>query len=36
VRKAVQEAHSQGKHVVLMRVKSGDQMKFVALPVGKA
>jgi serine protease Do len=36
VRQAVQEAHSQGKHTVLMRVKSGDQMKFVALPVGKA
>ena len=36
VRKAVQEAHGQGKHTILMRVKSGDQTKFVALPVGKA
>jgi serine protease Do len=36
VRKAVQEAHAQGKHSVLMRVKSGDQTKFVALPTGNA
>ena len=33
---AVQDAHSQGKRSVLMRVKSGDQTKFVALPVGNA
>jgi serine protease Do len=36
VRKAVQEAHRQGKHTVLLRLKSGDQTKFLALPVGKA
>ena len=36
VRKAMQEAHAQGKHTILMRVKSGDQTKFVALPVGTA
>jgi serine protease Do len=36
VRAAVQEAHAQGKHTVLMRVKSGDQTKFVALPAGNA
>jgi hypothetical protein len=32
----VQEAYSQGKRTVLMRVKSGDQTKFVALPAGNA
>ncbi len=36
VRKALEEAQHAGKHTVLMRVKSGDQTKFVALPVGKA
>ena len=36
VRNALQEAHRQGKHTILMRVKSGDQTKFVALPVGSA
>ncbi len=36
VRKAVQDAQGQGKRSVLMRVKSGDQTKFVALPVGNA
>ncbi|HXN43569.1 MAG TPA: Do family serine endopeptidase [Xanthobacteraceae bacterium] len=36
VRNALQEAHRQGKHTILMRVKSGDQTKFVALPVGNA
>ena len=34
VRKALSEAKSQGKHDVLMRVKSADAMKFVALPIG--
>ena len=35
VRKALSEAKSQGKHDVLMRVKTAaDTMKFVALPVG--
>jgi serine protease Do len=36
VRKAVQDAQGQGKRSVLMRVKSGEQTKFVALPVGNA
>jgi serine protease Do len=36
VRQAVQEAYSQGKRTVLIRVKSGDQTKFVALPAGNA
>ena len=36
VRNALQQAHRQGKHTILMRVKSGDQTKFVALPVGNA
>jgi len=34
VRKALSEAKSQGKHDVLLRVKSADMMKFVALPIG--
>jgi serine protease Do len=34
VRKALSEARSQGKHAVLMRVKTADAMKFVALPIG--
>ena len=34
VRKAMSEAKSQGKHDVLMRVKSADATKFVALPIG--
>ena len=34
VRKSVSEARSQGKHAVLMRVKTADTMKFVALPIG--
>jgi serine protease Do len=36
VRKALIEARAQGKHDILMRVKSGDTMKFVALPLGNA
>jgi serine protease Do len=35
VRQALQQAKSHGKHAVLMRVKSGDQTKYVALPMGK-
>jgi serine protease Do len=35
VRNALHEAKSGGKHAVLMRVKSGEQTKFVALPMGK-
>ncbi len=34
VRKALSDAKSQGKHAVLMRVKTADTMKFVALPIG--
>jgi serine protease Do len=34
VRAALAEAKSQGKHDVLMRVKTAEAMKFVALPVG--
>jgi serine protease Do len=33
VRQAIQEAKSTGKHGVLMRIKSGNNMRFVALPV---
>jgi serine protease Do len=36
MRKAVADARSQGRGNVLMRVKSGDAMRFVALPLRKA
>jgi serine protease Do len=36
VRKALADAKSAGKRTVLMRVKSGDATRFVALPVGNA
>jgi serine protease Do len=36
VRKAVGDAHSSGKRTVLMRVKSGDATRFVAIPIGNA
>ncbi|MDE1973337.1 MAG: DegQ family serine endoprotease [Hyphomicrobiales bacterium] len=36
VRDAIKEAKAQGKHDVLMRVKSAKATTFVALPVGKA
>jgi serine protease Do len=36
VRKSIADARSAGKHTVLFRVKSGDGMKFVALPLGNA
>jgi serine protease Do len=36
VSKAVVDAHSSGKRTVLMRVKSGDATKFVAIPLGNA
>lgn len=36
VRKALRAAQSEGKRTVLMRVKSGDSTRFVALPVGRA
>jgi serine protease Do len=34
VRKALSEARSQGKRAVLMRVKTADSVKFIALPIG--
>ena len=36
VRKALADARKDGKGAVLMRVKSGEATRFVALPVGKA
>jgi serine protease Do len=36
VRKAMGEARSSGKHDVLMRVKTADATRFIAVPVGKA
>jgi serine protease Do len=36
VRQALVEAKAQGKHDVLMRVKTGDTTRFVAVPLGKA
>jgi serine protease Do len=36
VRKAVGDAQKNGKHAVLMRVKSDDAMKFVAIPIAGA
>ena len=36
VRSALQEVVGQGKHSVLMRIKSGDAMRFVAVPLGNA
>jgi serine protease Do len=36
VRKSLADARTAGKHTVLFRVKSGDGMKFVALPLGNA
>jgi serine protease Do len=36
MRKALSEAKSQGKHQILMRVKTGDATRFVALPLGNA
>jgi serine protease Do len=36
VRKALADARKGGKNAVLMRVKSGDNTRFVALPTGKA
>jgi serine protease Do len=36
VRKAIADARKDGKKAVLMRVKSGENTKFVALPVGDA
>ena len=34
VRKMVDEARTQSKRAVLLRIKRGDAMSFVAIPVG--
>ena len=36
VRKALDDARKDNKRTVLMRVKSGDGTRFVALPAGRA
>jgi serine protease Do len=36
VRKAVADARTDGKRTLLMRVKSGDNARFIALPLGRA
>jgi serine protease Do len=36
VRKAVSDAHAGGKRTVLMRVRSGQATRFVAVPIGNA
>jgi serine protease Do len=36
VRNAISDAHKNGKHTVLMRVKSNDMTKFVAIPLARA
>ena len=36
VSKALSEAKSSGKHAVLMRVKTADATRFIAVPLGKA
>jgi hypothetical protein len=35
VRKALADARTDGRRSVLMRVKSGDAMKFVAVPLNR-
>ena len=35
IRAALREARTQGRHDVLMRVKTADAMRFVALPIGQ-
>jgi serine protease Do len=35
VRKAMADARSGGKRTVLLRVKSGDNTRFLAVPVGR-
>ena len=36
VRKALADARSEGKRAVLMRVKSGEGMRYLAIPLGRA
>jgi serine protease Do len=35
VRQAFSDARSNGKRTVLLRVKSGDNTRFLAVPVGR-
>jgi serine protease Do len=35
VRKAIADARTGGKRTVLLRVKSGDNTRFLAVPVGR-
>jgi len=35
VRSALDEAHASGKHDVLMRVKTADRPRFVAMPLAQ-
>jgi len=36
VKKALSEARTAGKNTVLMRVKTGERTRFVAIPIGRA
>jgi serine protease Do len=36
VRNAISDAHKNGKRTVLMRLKSDDATKFVAIPIARA
>jgi serine protease Do len=36
VRKALTDARSAGKNSILLRVKSAEATRFVAMPIGKA
>jgi serine protease Do len=36
VRNAITEARTQGKHAILMRVKTAEATRFIALPIGNA
>jgi serine protease Do len=36
VAEAIKEAHNNGKHAVLMRVKNANGTRFIAVPLGKA
>ena len=36
VEQAIKEAHNNGKHAVLMRVKNANGTRFIAVPLGKA
>jgi serine protease Do len=36
VQEGIASVKAEGRRTVLMKVKNGDQVRFVALPVGKA